>query len=49
MKEIRHLKNMKKKRNMNTGAGGTQYKRPCGDMLPTWVGKSASWYMNDPL
>ena len=29
--------------------GGTQYKRPYGDVPPTWVAKSASWYMNDPL
>ena len=29
--------------------GGTQYKRPYGDMPPTWVAKSASWYLNDPL
>ena len=28
---------------------GTQYKRPYGDVPPTWVAKSASWYMNDPL
>ena len=31
------------------GGGGCQYKRPHGDMLPTRVAKSASWYMNDPL
>ena len=31
------------------GVGGTQYKRPYGDVLPTWAAKSASWYMNDPL
>ena len=29
--------------------GGTQYKRPYGDVPPTWVAKSASWYINDPL
>ena len=32
--------------------GGTsppQYKRPHVDVLPTWVAKSASWYMNDRL
>ena len=29
--------------------GGTQYKRSYGDVLPTWVAKSASWYMNDPI
>ena len=28
--------------------GGTQYKRLCRDVLPTWVAKSASWYMNRP-
>ena len=36
----------------NSGrGGGTQYKRPRGggDVLSTWVAKSASWYMNDPL
>ena len=30
-------------------AGGTQYKRLYGDVPPTWVAKSASWYINDPL
>ena len=25
---------------------GTQYKRPYGDVPPTWVAKSASLYMN---
>ena len=29
--------------------GGTQYKRPNMDVLPTLVAKSASWYINDPL
>ena len=29
--------------------GGSQYKRPYGDVPPTWVAKSASWYMNDPF
>ena len=29
--------------------GGTQYKRPNGDVPPTWVAKSASSYMNDLL
>ena len=29
--------------------GGTQYKRPYRDVPPTWVAKSASGYMNDPL
>ena len=28
--------------------GGTLYRRPYEDMPPTWVAKSASWYMNDP-
>ena len=32
-----------------TRDGGTQYERPYRDMLPTWVAKSAFWYMNDPL
>ena len=27
--------------------GGTQYKRHYGDVPPTWVAKSASWYMNE--
>ena len=31
------------------GGGGTQYKRLYGDVPPTWVAKSASWYLNDPL
>ena len=29
--------------------GGTQNKRPNGDVPPTWVIKSNSWYMNDPV
>ena len=29
--------------------GGTQYKRPYGNVPPTQVAKSASWYVNDPL
>ena len=29
--------------------GGTQYKRPYGDVPPTWVAKSTSWYMNDSI
>ena len=29
--------------------GGTQYKRPYGNVLQTWIAKSASWYINDPL
>ena len=29
--------------------GGTLYKRPYGDVPPTWVAKSASWYISDPL
>ena len=29
--------------------GGTQYKRPYGDVPPTLVAKSAFWYMNNPL
>ena len=33
----------------HTPLGGTQYKRPYGDVSPTWVAKSASWYLNDPL
>ena len=28
--------------------GGTQYKRPYRDVPPTWVAKSASWYMGAP-
>ena len=31
------------------GGGGTQYRRPYGDVPQTWVAKSAFWYMNDPL
>ena len=31
------------------GVGSTQYKRPYRDVPPTWVAKSASWYLNDPL
>ena len=30
-----------------TGGGDTQYRRPYGDVPPTWVAKSATWYMND--
>ena len=35
---------------INAGRG-TQYKRPYidGDMPPTWVAKSASWYMNGSI
>ena len=29
--------------------GSSQYKRPYRDVPPTWVAKSTSWYMNDPL
>ena len=29
--------------------GGTQYKTPYRDVPPTWVAKSTSRYMNDPL
>ena len=28
---------------------GTQYRRSYGDVPPTWIAKSVSWYMNDPL
>ena len=35
-------------RGQTQGLGDTQYKRPYGDVPPTWVAKSASWYMNDP-
>ena len=31
------------------GGGGTRYKRPYKDVLPTWVAKWAPWYMNNPL
>ena len=31
------------------GVGGTQYKRTYGDMPQTFVAKSASGYVNDPL
>ena len=31
------------------GRGSTKYKRPYEDVPPTWVPKSGSWYMNDPL
>ena len=34
---------------MIRGEGGTRYKRSYRDVLPAWVTKSASWYMNDPL
>ena len=27
--------------------GVTRYKRPYGDVPPTWVAKSVSWYMNE--
>ena len=30
---------------ISLGEGGTQYKRPYRDVPPTWVAKSASWYM----
>ena len=30
------------------GGWGTQNKRSYGDVPPTWVAKSAFWYMNDP-
>ena len=29
------------------GVGGTQYKRPYGDVPPTWVVKSTFWYISD--
>ena len=29
--------------------GDTRYNATYGDVLPTWVAKSDSWYMNDPL
>ena len=29
----------------STTPGGTQYKSPYGDVLQTWVKKSASWYI----
>ena len=29
------------------GGGGTQYKRPYGDVPPARVATPASWYMND--
>ena len=34
---------------VNPRGVGIQYKRPYKDVPPTWVAKSASWYMNDPL
>ena len=30
---------------IHAARGVTQYKRPYGDVLPTWVAKLASWYM----
>ena len=34
---------------LSAGELRTQYKRHYGDKPPTWVAKSASWCMNDPL
>ena len=31
------------------GSNNREDKRPYGDVPPTWVAKSASWYINDPL
>ena len=47
--DLAGLKNFHVTSIMTPGEGGTQYKRPYGDVPQTWVAKSASWYMNDLL